>query len=154
MRELKTFGMSLQLNLGGLAVGRRVDYRQRATPVTNENSIGRSIDPNIVGVITEFDPSRRCVIRASEQQHRTVTGIGNKKGIARWYIANTLRLLQSGNDVLYLLLIQIDNADGIITKFGHEQTLSGQIDRQMIDPALNIAQRNLLSSCSSEGLGT
>src|SRR2546430_6474504 len=89
---------------------------------TNEHSVGRAIHANVVGIIAEIDSARCCVLRASEQQHRPVTRIGDKKRIARWDIADTLRLLQSGNDVLYLLLIQIDDSDGIVAKLGYEQT--------------------------------
>src|SRR5258708_110430 len=78
-----------------------------------------------------------------KQQHRPVTRIGDKKRIARWDIAETLRLLQFGNDVPYLLLIQIDDSDGIVAELGYEQMSPGQIDRHVIDPALNVAQRDL-----------
>ena len=96
------------------------------TSITNENSVGGAIHANVVGIVAEIDFARCCVIRAVEQQHRPVSRISDKKRIARWDVADALRLLQSGNDVLYLLLIQIDDSDGIVTKLGHEETSPGR----------------------------
>src|SRR5262249_2245439 len=98
--------MSLQWNAGYFAVRRGIDHRQCAAPVTNEHSVGRAIHAKVVGIIAEIDSACCCVLRASEQQHRSITRIGDKKRIARWDIADTLRLPQSGNDVPYLLLIK------------------------------------------------
>src|SRR5260370_13495355 len=41
--KLKTFGVSLQWNVGDLAVRRGIDHRECAAPVTNEHSVGRAI---------------------------------------------------------------------------------------------------------------
>jgi hypothetical protein len=54
-----------------------------------------------------------------------------------------LRFLQSGDDVLYLARIQIDDRDAIIAELSNEETLPGQIDREVIDAAGDLAKRNL-----------
>jgi hypothetical protein len=115
----------LQWNVGDLAVRRGIDDRQCAASITDEHSVGRAIHTNVVGIVAEIDFARCCIIRAAEQKHRSVTGISDKKCVARWDITDTLGLLQSGNDVLYLLFIQIDDSDGIVAKLGHEKTSPG-----------------------------
>src|SRR5262245_13195017 len=141
--ELKALGMGMQWDVGDLAVRRRVDDRECAIAVADEHVTGHRIDANIVGVIAQIESSHWLVVLASEQQHRTVTGIGDKNRVARRYIADTLRFLQSSNDVPYLARIQIDDRDAVVAELGNEEALPGQIDREVIDAAGDLAERNL-----------
>src|SRR5262249_40823104 len=115
-RELKALRMGMQRDVGELSVRRRVDDGERAITVADEYVAGLGIDANIIGIIAEIEPSHRLVILASEQQHRTVPGVRDKNHVARWCIADTLRLLQSGDDVAYLARIQIDDRDAIVAE--------------------------------------
>src|SRR5262245_2316434 len=141
--KLKALRMGMQWDVSDLAVRRRVDDRECAIAVTDEHVTGHRLDANVVGIIAQIESSHRLVILASEQQHRTVTGIGDKNHVARRYIADTLRFLQSGNDVPYLARVQIDDRDAVIAELGNEETLPGQIDREVIDAAGDLAERNL-----------
>ena len=67
--ELKTFRMSLQWNVGDLAVRGQVDGRERAIPMANENSIGGGIDANVVGISAQIESSCGLVIRTSKQPY-------------------------------------------------------------------------------------
>src|SRR5262245_2570774 len=116
--ELKALGMGMQWDVGDLAIRRRVDDRECAIAVADEHVTGHGIDANIVGIIGQIELSHRLVIIAAEQQHRTVTGIGDKYHVARRYIADTLWFLQAGNDVPYLARVQIDDRDAVIAELG------------------------------------
>src|SRR5258708_30841448 len=114
-----------------------------AAAISNEDSLSRGINADIVGVAAELDSSRRLVIAPFERTHRTVTGIGDIKHIGRGLVADALRLLQSWNPADQFAVWQIDNSNGIIAQFGNEQTLSLQINRHVVDPATDVAQQNL-----------
>src|SRR2546427_6886977 len=82
--------------------------------VTDKNSIGSRIDANVVGILAQINPPCAVIVRAAEQPHRTVAGIGDKKHLGRGNVADALRLFQTRDDVPYLALVQIDDGDGIV----------------------------------------
>jgi hypothetical protein len=76
--ELKTFRVSLQWNVGDLAVRCRVDRRKCAIAIADENSIGRGIDANVVGIISQIQSSRCLVIRASNSSTEPSPALATK----------------------------------------------------------------------------
>src|SRR5258708_15605085 len=53
--KLKTFGASLQWNVGDLAVRHVIDHRECAAPVTDKHSAGRAIHAHAVDIFAELD---------------------------------------------------------------------------------------------------
>jgi hypothetical protein len=49
--------------------------------------------------------------------------------------------------VNHLTFLQIDHADGVVAQFGNEQPLPFRIDGHVIDPAADIAERDLGFQC-------
>jgi hypothetical protein len=135
--------MRLQAHILGLATGCEVDEPQGASAIADDRTVSRRIDADVVGVAAELDCSTRFVVVAIEQSYRTVAGIGDEERIARWLLADPLRLAQSGNGADQATIGEVDNADSVIAKFRHEQSLSFQVDRHVIDPATHSAEQNL-----------
>src|SRR6266446_4815881 len=127
--------MYLQRYVANLAAGRRIDHGQRAAAISNEDSLSRGINANIVGVAAELNLSRGIVVAAFKQPHRTVTSIGDIERIGRGLVADTLRFLQSCNCANQFAIGEIDNSQGIVAQFGNEQSLPLQINRHVIDAA-------------------
>ena len=57
--DLEGFGMGPDRNVTNLAAGRRIDDGQRPAAISDEDSLSRGVNANIVGVATKLDLSRR-----------------------------------------------------------------------------------------------
>jgi len=71
-------------------------------------------------------------------------------------VGDALRLVQSRNPADQFAVWEIDNSNGIIAQFGNEQALPLQINRHVVDPATDVAKRNLgfeLQRSRVQGLG-
>jgi len=44
--------------------------------------------------------------------------------------------------MLYLLLIQVDDADSVVAKLGHKQAIALEINCEMINTATDVAKRD------------
>ena len=51
-------------------------------------------------------------------------------------------------DVDHLALVEVDHLYGVVTQFGDKNTMTVQIDRDVIDPAADIAKTNFDSNWS------
>src|SRR5262245_17560128 len=65
--ELETFRVDTQTNVSDLPGARGVDHRQATAAVSDDDSIGGNIKPNVVRVVSEIDLPRRRVVRPSKQ---------------------------------------------------------------------------------------
>jgi hypothetical protein len=126
-----------------LAAGRRIDDGQRPAAISDEDSLSCGINANVVGVQAQLNLSRGLVVVPFEQSHRAVVGVGDVQHIGRGLVADALWFLQSWNPVDQFATWEIDNSDGIVAQFGNEQPLSFQIDCHVVDPATDVAERNL-----------
>src|SRR6266480_2206653 len=135
--------MSIERNIGSLAALHWIDHGECAPAVTDEDLMGRRIDADVVGIIAKIDTANRVVVFTLEQPHRTVSGIRDIERIRGFVITDALRLSQAGYSADELTIPQVDHSDAVVAELGHEQALSSEIDRHMIDPTGNMTQWNL-----------
>ena len=82
-RELKAFRMSFELDIGNLLAAHRIDDREGSFTVTDNNSMRIRINSYIVGIIAEFNSTRRLQIGPLEEMNRSVAAIGNVQRVGR-----------------------------------------------------------------------
>src|SRR5262249_25452710 len=138
-RELKTLRVDPQRDIGDLRIGRRIDHRQRSVAVADKYSIGPRIDADVVGIVAQINSADGRIGFASKQQDRPIAGVGDKQRLTRWQVADSLRLLHSGDAASNLARIQVHDADCIVLELRDEETLARQIDRQMVDPTIYLS---------------
>ncbi len=138
--DLKTFRVRLEGDIGNFGPGRRINDRNAAFAVTDENTIGLRIDANIVRVVTKLDASARSVVGTLEQANGPVARVCNVQSIGRRHITDALRLAKACDGLDQFPAFEIDDANGVITEFGHEQSLASGIDCEMVDAAPDLAK--------------
>ena len=80
---------------------------------------------------------------AAKQPHRAVATDCDIDRVGGRDVADALRLLQAVNPVnSEFPCLEVDDADAVIAKLGDEQPLSREIDRQVIDAPLHVAERD------------
>ncbi len=99
------------------------------------------IDPDIVGIVTEVD-AREFMTISSVKADRTVSAGDNQLTPVR-QPGHPLRFGKAGDAPRNLARPEIDDIDRAIGNLGDEQPTIGEIDREMINPALGIGQRDL-----------
>src|SRR5215813_75090 len=119
-----------------------VDDRKGTIAVTDEQVLPSVVEPYIVGIVTQGDPPRFGVVAAAEEPHRSVAAVRDIQSLNSGNVSHTLRLLEAGDPVYDLLLLQINDGHSVIAELGHENTLAGQIDRHVIDTAAHFSQWN------------
>ena len=130
------------MDIGGLGSGLRIDDCERAVAVTDEHTIARGVHLHIVGIVAELDAADRRQIVAAQHPHRAVAAIRHKDAVGGGDVRNTLRLAEAG-DCAHLNGRQIDDPQAVVAELGDKQPLAFRIDPQMIDPAADLAQRDL-----------
>jgi len=131
--------MSRQRNVADLSLLFDVNRRDRAAAKADENVISVLIKADIVGIATEFDTPSRGVFWPMKQPHGTVACIGNIERIFGGNVGDTLRLGEPANRTDSFARGDIDDANAVVAKFGYEQPFMYDIDRHVIDAALNWA---------------
>src|SRR5258706_10775 len=76
--------------------------------------------------------------------NRSIASIGDIKSVARGDIADTLRLFKPGKSADHFAFGEIDNADAVVAEFRNKETLSFEIDSQVIDPPGDFSKRNFV----------
>src|SRR5262249_50560551 len=95
--KLEAFRMRLQPDVTNLRPLGRIDHRQSAAAVTNKDSVGVDIDPNVIGVPAQIHLANRRILSTLKQPNGSTADAGNIKRVGRSGVANALRLLQSRN---------------------------------------------------------
>ena len=101
------------------------------------------VDPHIVGVVAELDAPDRREIVAAQYAHRAVAGIRHIDAVGKRDVGDTLRLAQAGDRAQHLARCQIDHAQAVVAELGNKQPLALHIDAEVIDPAADLAERDL-----------
>jgi hypothetical protein len=126
---------------GLLAIG--VNNGQCSIAMANEDAPGLRVDANVVSIAAKFDSSGGRKISSLEKPHRSVAGIRDVQRIRRRIVAHPLRFSEVADEAVEALGFHVDHGKAAMTERRNEQTLPGQIDRHVIDPAADIAQRDL-----------
>src|SRR5262249_57569593 len=83
-----------------------VDDGKGASAVTDEQALPSVVEPYIVGIVTQGDPPRFGVVAAAEEPHRSVAAVRDIQSLNSGNVSHTLRLLEAGDPVNDLLLLQ------------------------------------------------
>ena len=120
-----------------------VDDGQAAIAISDQNLIGGAVHADIVGVLAKIDLPGRGIIRSRENAHRSIARVCDVKRIRRRQVSDALWLLQSPHRSNDLFVLEVDDPDGVVAKFGNEEPLPRQINRHVIDSAAHFAEGNL-----------
>jgi hypothetical protein len=134
--------MSLKWDGADLGTSHRVDYRQAAIAIADDDVSIAGIDANIIRVLVQVDPTESCEIRGPEEPHGAITGIRNENEIGLIRIRRALRLTETMYPLEQLPGSEIGDLDGIISQRRHDETLPGAIDRHVIDASPNVRERD------------
>ena len=85
--------MSLKLDGAGLGATHRVDDRQTAIAIADDDMAAARIDADIVSIVTQIDCAERSQIRSPKHPHGAVAGIGDQDKIGPDRVADPLRLV-------------------------------------------------------------
>ena len=64
-------------------------------------------------------------------------------------VGNALRLLQPRDPAKDLALVEIDDTEAAVAEFGDEEPMAREIDRQMINPAVDVTEGDLVLKTSA-----
>src|SRR5690348_13331125 len=98
---------------------------------------------HVIRIVTEGDLAHGGELCATEEPHRTVTGIGDVQGIRGWLVPDSLRLLKSGEGLGHLALFQVDDADRVVAEFRDIEPLAFNVHCEVINASVHAPQRNL-----------
>ena len=140
--------MARQRDVAGLPAGRRVDQGERAG-IADQDLIGLGIDPDIVGIFAEPHAVQRREIGALEPMEDAVAAVGDEDRVGGLVVGNALRLLQPRDPAKDLALVEIDDTEAAVAEFGDEEPMAREIDRQMIDPAVDVTEGDLVLKTSA-----
>ena len=146
--------MRIEWNVGDLAVARRVDHGQSTLAVADEYPAGRHIGPHVIGVVAKLDAASRGEIGACEDVNRSVARVRNIDLVRGAHVADALRLAKSAKRAERAHGLEIDHSYRVIAELGNEQALAAGIDREMIDPAAYLAERDLALRGPGDFFGT
>jgi hypothetical protein len=121
----------------------RVDHRQRAATIADDDLLRRLVHPDVVRIVAELDPSVGRVVRPLKEPQRPVAPVGDEQRVARRQIADPLRLLHPGEAAYQLASLEIDDTDAVVAELGDEQPTAIEIDRHVIDASAHRAERDL-----------
>ena len=142
--ELKGLGMAGQADLSRRLAGRRVDQGEHAVAVADHHAAGLGVEADVVGIGAELDGLERREFGALEAMDRSIAAVGDEDRIGGGIIGNALRLIELADPAQHFACSKIHDAQAIVAELGDEQSLAGEVDREMIDAAPDLAERNLL----------
>src|SRR5215831_20450520 len=94
---MEGFRVALEFDLAELVPSRSIDNAEPTAPITDVDTTGGCIVPNIVGVIGKLYGLNHLKRRGIEHVAGTAFAIGDKNLIELGDETYTLRLMQSGN---------------------------------------------------------
>jgi len=120
-----------------------VDRGNAAAAVTHDELAGASIGADIIGIAAEIDCTCGAPVFSIVKPHGAVAGIGDGVAVAARRDADPLRFGQPGQLRRPNALRQVEDVNGVVAKLRDQQTVAGQIDRQMVDPPSDAVEDDL-----------
>ena len=142
--ELKGLGMAGQADLSRRLAGSRVDQGESAFAVADHHAAGLGVEADVVGIAAKLDGVERREFGALEAVDQTIAAVGDVDRIGGGIIGDALRLIELADPAQELACGKIHDAQAIVAELGHEQPVPGEVDREMIDAAADLAERDLL----------
>src|SRR6516165_1166454 len=111
----------------------RIDDRQSAGAVADNEIARAGIDADIVGVAAQRKAAGGCQILAAEKPHRAVAGAGDRHEIRLLRIAHALRLAEPGAPLDLAPAREVHDFEAAVAERRHQQPLAGEVDGHVID---------------------
>src|SRR5262245_52322267 len=112
--------MALEFDLAELIPSRSIDNAEPTAPITDVDTTGGCVVPNIVGVIGKLYGLNHLKRRGIEHVAGTAFAIGDKNLIELRDETNTLRLIQSGDASDQFARTKIQNLYRVVPKRSDE----------------------------------
>src|SRR5215204_5984098 len=141
--QLKALGMALEPRFRQNPVFLRIDEGERPVSVADNDLPGPRTDANVVGVFSELQRRYRRKIAAPVEPQRAVPAARAEERVRARLIRDPLGFLQARDGAALLAGIEVDDADRVVAELGDEQAPPGQIDREVVDPTFDGAERDL-----------
>src|SRR5678816_1891727 len=122
--ELKTLGMTFEWNIGDAFARGGVDDRDRAVIMAHIDAPRLRIHAYVVRVCSKIEGADCRKIRAAEQPQGSIAAIGNVDRVCRGFVADTLRLIETGHRAQQAALLQVDDSDAVVAQFRDVQSLA------------------------------
>ncbi|MBI1360713.1 MAG: hypothetical protein GC155_10600 [Alphaproteobacteria bacterium] len=119
-----------------------IDDGEPARPEANDGMAVSRIDPYVVGVVAQRKGGDHRPGLRVEYPHVSGSAFSDDKPPSLRPEAKTLRLLQAGDAVRELAGCDVEDVDAAIAQFGDREALACGIERQVIDAARNVRQRD------------
>jgi hypothetical protein len=142
--ELEGLGMARQADLGHRLAGRGLYQGERAVAVADHHATGLGVEADVVGVGAKLDSVEWREFGALEAVDQAVAAVGHVDRIGSRIVGDALRLIEFADPAQELARSKIDYAQAVVAELGDEQPLPGEVDREVVDPAADLAERDLL----------
>ena len=133
--------MGGQADLTRRLAGGRVDQGERPVAVTDHEAAGLGAEADIVGIATKLDGFERRKFGALEAVHQAIAAVGHVDRIGGGIIGDALRFIEPADPAQ-------DLAPGKSRRPGYccraRTTAVRQVDREVVDAAADLAERNPL----------
>ena len=116
--------MGGQADLTRRLAGGRVDQGERPVAVTDHEAAGLGAEADIVGIATKLDGFERRKFGALEAVHQAIAAVGHVDRIGGGIIGDALRFIEPADPA--------------------QDLAPGKVDREVVDAAADLAERNPL----------
>ena len=142
--DLKSLWMPLKGGVADLGARCRIDDGQTAIAIADDQLAVARIDANIIGVAAQTRAADRRTIHRTEKSHGAIAGIrgGNQIFVVR--IGDALWIIEATDVRQRPAVAEINDFDGVVSQRGDNETLSGPINRHMIDTPADARQWDCL----------
>src|SRR5258706_7721483 len=132
--------MRFQRDFRNLSRARGIDHGNTAIAISNIDALIGPIDKDVVGVLSQLDPSRATQIGTSQQPKGSIATVCDVQRVRRSHVAETLRFPQATYRLQHVPGLEIDDSDAVIAELGDVEVLPLRIDRQVIQSPADVFQ--------------
>jgi hypothetical protein len=136
--KLERFGMALQRNIPEVLDTRGVDETQCPRAVSDIEGVPGGIVAHIVRITGQLDGAAVLERGAIKEVARARVPIRDDNRVGFWEEHDSLRLVESRHRVQMRPCLQVDDLKGIVAQRGDEQPLALEVDRQVVNPPLDM----------------
>jgi hypothetical protein len=141
--DLEGLGMAGQADLGRRLAGGCIDQGKGAVAVADHHAAGLGVEADVVGVGAKLDRLERRELGAREAVNQAIAAVRNVDRIGGRIIGDALRLIEFADPAQELACGKIHHAQAIVAQLRDEQPVPGEVDRQVVDAAADLAKRDL-----------
>lgn len=118
---------------------RRIDDRQTATTIADNDMPIAAVDPDIVGIVAKAEFRHFMAIGCGIEMDGSIAASDDDL-VKLIEIGDTLRFVQFYNPAELATTGQINLIDSAVAIFRDEQSAMSHVERKMVDPAGDVGQ--------------